>query len=125
LAHSTPDVWPQTHLGFLACGVSGVGVAPSPIPGGLRRRVLRVYAHYQFLSEQLAALEAERLALLRTSQEASIEKVRQLMHLKGSGINGAWLLAMEFFGGRALKNRREVGGLAGLTPTPYQTGAFQ
>jgi len=30
---------------------------------------------------------------------------------------------MEFFGWRALKTRREVGGLAGLTPTPYQSGA--
>ena len=95
----------------------------SPIPSGLRRRLLRVYAHHQFLSEQIAALEAERRALLQTSQEASIEKIRQLMHLKGIGINGAWLLVMEFFGWRALKNRREVGGLAGLTPTPYQSGA--
>jgi transposase len=45
------------------------------------------------------------------------------MQLKGIGINGAWLLVMEFFGWRALKTRREVGGLAGLTPTPYQSGA--
>jgi transposase len=94
----------------------------SPIPSGLRRRLLRVYAHHQFLSEQIAALEAERRAVLQTSQEASIEKVRQLMHLKGIGINGSWLLVMEFFGWRELKNRREVGGLAGLTPTPYQSG---
>jgi transposase len=94
----------------------------SPIPSGLRRRLLRVYAHHEFLSQQIAALEAERRALLHSSQEASFEKVRQLMHLKGIGINGAWLLVMEFFGWRALKNRREVGGLAGLTPTPYQSG---
>jgi transposase len=94
----------------------------SPIPSGLRCRLLRVYAHYQFLSEQIAALEAERRALLQSSQDASLEKVRQLMQLKGVGINGAWLLVMEFFGWRALKNRREVGGLAGLTPTPYQSG---
>ena len=95
----------------------------SPIPSGRRRRVLRVYAHYQFLSEQIAELEAERRALLHSSQEASLEKVRQLMQLKGTGIHGAWLLVMEFFGWRELKNRREVGGLAGVTPTPYQSGA--
>jgi transposase len=94
----------------------------SPIPPGLRRRVLRVYAHHQFLSQQIAELEAERRALLHTSQEAPIEKVRQLMQLKGIGINGAWLLVLEFFGWRAFKNRREVGGLAGFTPTPYQSG---
>jgi len=94
----------------------------SPLPPGLRCRVLRVYAQYTFLSEQIAAVEAERRALLQTSPEASIDKVRQLMQLKGIGINGAWLLVMEFFGWRAFKNRREVGALAGFTPTPYQSG---
>jgi transposase len=94
----------------------------SPMPPGLRRRVLRVYAHHTFLSEQIAKVEAERRAQLQTSSEASIDKVRQLMQLKGVGINGAWLLVMEFFGWRAFKNRREVGGLAGFTPTPYQSG---
>jgi transposase len=94
----------------------------SPLPSGLRRRVLRVYAHHQFLSEQIAALEAERRARLQSAHDASIEKVHQLMQLRGIGINGAWLLVMEFFGWRELKTRREVGGLAGLTPTPYQSG---
>src|SRR5919205_431786 len=94
----------------------------SPLPPGLRRRVLRVYAHYTFLSEQIAAVEAERRAQLQTSSDASLDKVRQLMQLKGIGINGAWLLVMEFFGWRAFKHRREVGGVAGVTPTPYQSG---
>ncbi|HSF33512.1 MAG TPA: transposase, partial [Candidatus Tectomicrobia bacterium] len=94
----------------------------SPIPSGLRRRLLRVYAHHQFLSEQIAEVEAERRAVLETSQDASIEKIRQLMHLRGIGINGSWLLVMEFFSWRDFKNRREVSGLAGLTPTPYQSG---
>jgi hypothetical protein len=48
--------------------------------------------------------------LLRHAHEATIEKVRQRIQLKGIGINGAWLLVMEFFGWRALKTRREVGG---------------
>jgi transposase len=94
----------------------------SPIPPGRRQRVLRVYAHHQFLSEQIAEVEAERRALLQTSTDASIDKIRQLMMLKGIGINGSWLLVMEFFGWREFKNRREVGGLAGFTPTPYQSG---
>jgi len=95
----------------------------APIPSGLRQRLLRVYAHHEFLSQQIAAVEAERRALLHSAQDASLAKVRQLMQLKGIGINGAWLLVMEFFSWRTLKNRREVGGLAGLTPTPYQSGA--
>jgi transposase len=70
----------------------------------------------------MAALEAERRAFLQSSQDASIEKVRQLMYLRGIGINGAGLLVMEFLGWRDFKNRREVGGWAGLTPTPYHSG---
>src|SRR5262249_12797355 len=78
---------------------------------------------HQFLSEQIAALEAARHALLHSAEDASLEQVRQLMHLKGIGINGAWLLVMALCGWRELKNRREVGGVAGVTPTPYQSGA--
>ena len=94
----------------------------SPIPPGLRDRILRVYAHHTFLSQQIAEIEAERRAQLQTSSDVSLDKIRQLMQLKGIGINGSWLLVMEFFGWRAFKNRREVGGLAGFTPTPYQSG---
>jgi transposase len=94
----------------------------SPLPSGLRRRVLRVSAPHQFLSEQSAELEAERRAMLHTSTAAPIEKVRQLMPRRGIGINGSWVLVREFFGWREFKNRREVGGLAGVPPTPYHSG---
>ena len=69
-----------------------------------------MWAHHEFLSEQIAELEAERRTLLRDAQDASIDKVRQPMALKGIGINEAWLLVMEFFGWRDFTNRREVGG---------------
>src|SRR5262245_27968549 len=62
----------------------------SPLPPGLRQRVRRVYAPYTFLSEQIAAVEAERRALLQTSADASIDKIRQWMQRKGIGSNGAW-----------------------------------
>ena len=94
----------------------------SPMPPGLRRRVLRVDAHHTLLSAQIAAVEAERRAQLHASTDARIDQVRQLMQRKGMGINGAWLLVMAFFGWRACKHRREVGGVAGCTPTPYQSG---
>jgi transposase len=82
----------------------------SPLPGGLRCRLLRVYVHHPFLSAQLAELAAARRAALHTSQEANIEQGRQVMHLRGIGSNGAGLLVRAFLGGRAFKNRREVGG---------------
>jgi transposase len=42
--------------------------------------------------------------------------------LRGIGFNSAWLFVMEFFSWRAFRNRREIGALAGLTPTPFQSG---
>ena len=94
----------------------------SPVPARLWRRLERDYAHYLFLVKQLREVEAERRALVRTSSASSMAKVRQLMELRGIGINGAWVCVMEFFGWRHFANRREVGALAGLTPTPYQSG---
>jgi transposase len=45
-----------------------------------------------------------------------------LMGLKGVGSTSATILVYEFFGWRQFGNRRQVGGLSGLTPTPYQSG---
>ena len=45
----------------------------SSIPPGLRRRVLRVYAHHTFLSQQIAEVEAERRAQLQTSSAKSFQ----------------------------------------------------
>ena len=47
------------------------------------------------------------------------------MNLKGIGSNGAWLLVREFFSWRQIRNRRELASLAGLTPTPYNSGESQ
>jgi hypothetical protein len=82
----------------------------SPMPPGLRRRVLRVYAPPTCLSEQMAAGEAERRAPPQTSTDTRIDKVRQVMQRQGIGINGAGLLVLAFFGWRACTHRRAVGG---------------
>jgi transposase len=95
----------------------------SALPKGLRTRLQREFTCWQFVHRQILELEAERRAVLRSSQEACIEQVRQLLRLKGIGENSAWLYVMEFFGWRDFHNRREIGALAGLTPTPFQSGA--
>jgi transposase len=94
----------------------------SALPAGLRARLAREYAGLQFAEQQIQELEKERQELLRHSEDPSVEQVRQLMRLRGIGINSAWLYVMEFFGWRQFRNRREVGALAGLTATPYQSG---
>lgn len=94
----------------------------SPLPAGLRARVEREYACLEFAKEQVKELERERHELIRTLDDPSVEKVRQLLKLRGIGENSAWLFVMEFFGWRNFRNRRQVGGLAGISPTPYQSG---
>ena len=37
-------------------------------------------------------------------------------------MKSAWVFVMEFYGWRDFKNRRQVGSLAGLTGTPYNSG---
>jgi transposase len=94
----------------------------SRLPPGLRARVEREYASLQYVEQHIQELEAERDELIETSDDPSVAKVRQLMKLRAIGPNSAWLFVMEFFGWRQFRNRREVGGLAGLSPTPYQSG---
>jgi transposase len=93
-----------------------------PLPLGVRARVEREFAGWQFVHQNVLELEAKRLELLRTSSEPSVELVRRLLRLCGIGDNSAWLYVMEFFSWREFHNRREVGGLAGLAATPYDSG---
>ena len=93
-----------------------------PLPPGLRSRLAYEYQGLRFVEAQIKALEAERLDLIRHSTRADVELVRQLLRLKGIGVGSAWLFVMEFFAWRQFRNRREVGALSGLTPTPYQSG---
>lgn len=94
----------------------------SPLPAGLKSRVQREWEQVQFWAGRIRSLETERRAVLRAGEEVDVEKIRQLEHLRGIGRQGAWVLVREFFGWRKFKNRREVGALAGLTPSPYQSG---
>lgn len=92
------------------------------LPAGVCARVKREYAALQYVAEQIKNLEKERKELIEESEHPSVVQVRQLMMLRAIGPNSAWLFVMEFFGWRQFRNRREVGALAGLTPTPYQSG---
>jgi transposase len=94
----------------------------SPLPPALRARLRREWQKGCFLSEQIDSLEAERREALRTSEEPAVEQVRQLMALRGIGVNSAWLFVMECVAWRDMRRSKQVGALAGLTPTPYQSG---
>jgi transposase len=94
----------------------------SALPDELHGRILREYERFQLANQQVNQLECNRAYLIRTSTDPAVEQVRQLLRLNGIGLNSAWLYEMEFFSWRNFKNRQELGSLAGLTPTPHQSG---
>ena len=94
----------------------------SPLPSGMKARVLREFARIQLVNQHIKDLEAEQRRIIRTAADPQTEMIRQLLTLRGIGPTSAWLFVREFFGWRQFRNRCEVGALAGLTPTPYQSG---
>jgi len=92
------------------------------VPPALKRRILREFERWQLVERQISELEGERTNRIRDDSSPETEKVRRLLELKGIGDNGAWLLVWEFFSWRVIRNRRELASLAGLTPTPYDSG---
>jgi transposase len=96
-----------------------------PLPPALHRRLQHEFAHLQLVDRQMEVLEKERLQQLRSSSSEGARKARQLMELHGVGATSSWMAAMEIFSWRKIKNRRQVGSLVGLTPTPYASGASE
>jgi len=94
----------------------------SALPPLLVVRLEREWETTRAYTTRIRALKHERRALLRITDDPAITQVRQLNQLRGVGIDGAWLYVMEFFAWRQFRNRRQVGGLAGLTDTHYQSG---
>jgi transposase len=92
------------------------------VPAQLQQRLLREHERWRFVDRQIKDLENERARKLRGSDDESVHQVRKLLNLRGIGINSAWLYVMEFFGWRRIRNRKQLGALAGLTPTPYDSG---
>lgn len=93
------------------------------LPPFLKNRLLRYAADFETHSMRIKELEEGRRALLRQDRSHdSMAKVWRLLELKGVGIETAWCYGMEFFGWRKFANRKQVGSLAGLTPTPHNSG---
>ena len=112
----------------------------TPLPPALLARLGREWAEVQHLTTRVLALRAARRALLRAAPEAAPNampdatdateatetraraQMRQLARLGAVGEAIATVLVREFFSWRTFRNGREVGALAGLVPTPYQSG---
>jgi transposase len=94
----------------------------SELGADLRQRLLREFARWQLADQHVKELENERKQRIRRDETPQVEQVRRLLDLTGIGLSGSWLLVYELFGWRTFSNRRQVGAIVGLTPTPYQSG---
>lgn len=99
---------------------SGCGAA---LGEALLEELRREHERLRVVERQLRELERRRAELLERSPAQSMHMVRELMRLAGVGHTSAWVFVMEFFAWRRFRNRREVGALAGLTATPYDSGS--
>jgi transposase len=94
----------------------------SAVPPGLRQALLREFERRQLVARQIRELESQRRAGIRDEDDPQMDQVRRLMRLRGIGANAAWLLVREVFGWRQIRNRRQLASLAGLVPSPYNSG---
>lgn len=92
------------------------------LPIELHERLLREHVRWQLAKRHLQDLENLRNRRIRRDDTPHVELIRRLLQLRAIGPNSAWLFVHEFFGWRKIRNRRELAALAGLTPTPYQSG---
>ncbi len=94
--------------------------AGAPLPVEVQARVARAEARRAVLEGQIAELDAQQRAAVTTAAPASA--LRQLVQLKGVATTSASVLLDEGLVWRAFQNRRQIGGLLGFAPTPYESG---
>jgi transposase len=94
--------------------------AGAPLPASVQARLARATARLAVLAGQIAELEAQQEAAAQAAAPSSA--VRQLVRLKGVATTSASVLLDEGLVWRAFRNRREIGGLLGFAPTPYDSG---
>src|SRR4051812_35084513 len=94
-----------------------------PLPPHLKAVARRELEVIELLDRQIAAVKAERDALLAAAQTGEVpsKAVQMLLGLKGIGSGFAGALWSEGLF-RHFDNRRQVAAYAGLAPTPWKSG---
>jgi len=93
----------------------------SGLSDALKTEIKRLYVQYQLLEAQIVEVaQAYQQELL--SDTAVANKRRQLEQLKSIGPKTSRILSAEVFSWRVFNNGKQVGSMAGLTPTPSRSG---
>lgn len=94
--------------------------AGEPLPAPVQARIARAEDRLAVIATQLGVLgEVERTAAKRAPTASALAR---LVRLKGVAATGAHVLLEEGLVWRAFRNRREIGGMLGCAPRPYQSG---
>jgi transposase len=94
--------------------------AGAPLPAEVQARLARAETRLAGLGAQIAEIDAVQQRAVTTAAPTSA--VRQLVRLKGVATTSASVLRDEGLVWRAFRNRRQIGGLLGVAPTPYDSG---
>jgi transposase len=94
--------------------------AGAALPAEVQARLARAEARLEGLQAQIAELDAQQQATVAAAVPTSA--VRQLVQLKGVATISASVLLEEGLVWRAFRNRRQIGGILGFAPTPYDSG---
>ena len=97
--------------------------AGAALPATVQARLARADARLEAIGAQIAVLDVEQHAAVTAAEPSS--PVRQLVQLKGVATTSASILLEEGLVWRAFRNRRQIGGLLGFAPTPYDSGTAQ
>ena len=93
--------------------------AGAALPAEVQRRLARASVRLAGLEAQIAEIEAQQEAALTTVAPTALPR---LVQLKGVATTSASVLLDEGLVWRAFRNRRQIGGLLGFAPTPYDSG---
>jgi transposase len=96
----------------------------APLAPALQARLTREWEKAALLTTHIKAIEKQRTVAVRDAADPTMALVRRLLALRGLGEASAWLFVMELFAWRQFRNRRQVGAVTGLVPTPYQSGTL-
>lgn len=91
------------------------------LAGNLRGQIVREYERLQCVKGQIAELEKAQRAAVEAQATPNHEMIVRLQSLYAIGMKTAWCFTKEFFW-REFHNRKEVGALSGLAPSPYISG---
>lgn len=97
--------------------------AGAALPAEVQARLARADARLRGLAAQIDEIEATQAAAMRAAAPTSAG--RQLVRLKGVATTTASVLLDEGLVWRDFRNRRQIGGLLGFAPTPYDSGESQ